>query len=54
MRCHVDQLHKCLDEFDADTVMLPEREGSETVVKWLTLLQDNLLHPQDTAMHTGK
>ena len=30
MRCHVDQLRKRLDEFDADTVMVPEREGSET------------------------
>ena len=30
VRRHVDQLRKCLDKFDADTVMVPEREGSET------------------------
>ena len=30
VRRHVDQLCKCLDEFDAYTVMVPECEGSET------------------------
>ena len=30
MRHHVDQLCKHLDEFDADTVMVPECEESET------------------------
>ena len=51
MRHHLDQLRKCLDEFDADTVMVLEREGSETLTEASNACHGPVIEPR-TAGHS--
>ena len=45
VRHHFDQLCKRLDEFDADTVMVPESEGSETSAQASNACHGPVLEP---------